>query len=204
MTDWKRWHAAFAAIAFAVPLFVYLRTMNVTVPFWDSGEFIATSYILGNPHPPGNPLYTLVGRIFTLVPIGSIAQRVNFISALCGAFACFFTFLIVARALRRTFEDQFQTGAARLAALVGGLVAAFFLAWSTSAWTNSIEAEASRRSSARAPARGADTRAPKLRSGTRGAGARRRRREPARRTPRKRRTRRAARAGYRAVRRLRA
>jgi hypothetical protein len=141
VTDWKRWHAAFAAIAFAVPLFVYLRTMNVTVPFWDSGEFIATSYILGNPHPPGNPLYTLVGRIFSLVPIGSIAQRVNFISVLCGAFACLFTFLIVARALRRTLEDQFQTGAARLAALVGGLVAAFFLAWSTSAWNNSIEAE---------------------------------------------------------------
>ena len=91
MIAWKRWHAAFAALAFAVPLFVYIRTLTASVPFWDSGEYIATSYILGNPHPPGNPLYTMLGRIFSLVPIGSIAQRVNFLSAFASAVACFFT-----------------------------------------------------------------------------------------------------------------
>ena len=129
------------ALTFLIPAVVYFITLTPTVPFWDSGEFIATSYILGLPHPPGNPLYTLVGRIFTLVPVGSIAQRVNFISALSTAIACFFTFLVVARALRRTLDDRFHTGSARLACLVGGLVAAFFFAWSRSSWNNSIEAE---------------------------------------------------------------
>ena len=42
---WKRGHALFAALSFFVPLYVYLRTITPTVPFWDSGEFIATSYI---------------------------------------------------------------------------------------------------------------------------------------------------------------
>ena len=42
MTATKRWHAIFAAIAFGVPLIAYIRTLTPTVPFWDSGEFIAT------------------------------------------------------------------------------------------------------------------------------------------------------------------
>jgi len=138
---WKRWHAAFAALAFAVPLFVYIRTLTVSVPFWDSGEYIATSYILGLPHPPGNPVYTMLGRMMCLLPFGSIAQRVNFMSALSSAIACLFTFLIVTRVLRRTLEDRLDTGAARLSCLVGGLVASFFLAWSNSFWDSAIEAE---------------------------------------------------------------
>ena len=141
MIAWKRWHAAFAALAFAVPLVVYIRTLTVTVPFWDSGEYIATSYIMGLPHPPGNPVYTMLGRMMCLIPLGSIAQRVNFLSALSSAVACLFTFLIVTRVLRRTLEDRLATGAARLSCLVGGLVAAFFLAWSDSFWDSAIEAE---------------------------------------------------------------
>ncbi len=141
MNAWKRWHAALGALALGVPLFVYLRTLTVTVPFWDSGEYIATSYILGLPHPPGNPVYTMLGRVTTFFPIGSIAQRVNFMSALSSALACFFTYLIVVRVLRRTFEDRFESGTAWLSCLVGGLTAAFFLAFSGSFWDSAIEAE---------------------------------------------------------------
>src|SRR6476660_7283533 len=72
---------------------VYLVTLTPTVPFWDSGEFIAVSYILGIPHPPGTPLYVLLGRIATLVPIASIAQRVNGLSALASALCILLTFL---------------------------------------------------------------------------------------------------------------
>ncbi|MBN1423868.1 DUF2723 domain-containing protein, partial [Candidatus Fermentibacteria bacterium] len=62
----------------AASLVVYLYTIAPTVAFWDAGEFIASSYILGIPHPPGTPLYVLIGRIFTLIPFAStIAIRVN-------------------------------------------------------------------------------------------------------------------------------
>ena len=65
---------------------VYLQTMTMTCPFWDSGEFIATSYILGIPHPPGTPLYVLIGRLFTLLPFfPQVAARVNWLSALASS-----------------------------------------------------------------------------------------------------------------------
>jgi len=145
---WKRWHAIFGFVAFAVPLFVYIRTLTVTVPFWDSGEYIATSYILGLPHPPGNPVYTMLGRMMTMIPIASVAQRVNFMSALSSALACFFTYLVVVRVLRRTFEDRLENGTAWLACLVGGVTASFFVAFSSSFWDSAIEAEVYSASSA--------------------------------------------------------
>ena len=73
---------------------VYFITLTPTVPFWDSGEFIAVSKILGVPHPPGTPFYVLIGRMATLVPIASIAQRVNGLSALASALAVLVTFLL--------------------------------------------------------------------------------------------------------------
>jgi len=137
----KRWHALFAAIAFGVPLATYIRTLTPTVPFWDSGEFIATSFILGLPHPPGNPVYTMLGRFMSLIPVETVAWRVNFMSALASALAVLFTFLITARALRRTFGPGPWTGTQWLCSEIGGLAAAFFLAFSTSFWESAVEAE---------------------------------------------------------------
>jgi len=57
-----------AFVVFMIALFVYLRTVAPTTSFWDCGEFITCSYILGVPHPPGAPLYILVGRIFSMIP----------------------------------------------------------------------------------------------------------------------------------------
>ncbi|HEX5032499.1 MAG TPA: DUF2723 domain-containing protein [Candidatus Eisenbacteria bacterium] len=147
---WKRGHALFAALSFFVPLLAYIRTITPTVPFWDSGEFIATSYILGLPHPPGNPVYTMLGRVMTFLPFETIAWRVNFMSSLASALACFFTFLFTARAIRRTFGNGAGGDAessapasdlAWVASGVGGLVAALFLAFGSSFWDSAIEAE---------------------------------------------------------------
>ncbi len=96
----KRWHQLLAVFAFGVPIFAYIRTLTPTVPFWDSGEYIATSYILGLPHPPGNPVYTMIGRFLSLIPFESVAWRVNFMSALSSALTALFTFFIVSRLLR--------------------------------------------------------------------------------------------------------
>ncbi|RMH88131.1 MAG: DUF2723 domain-containing protein, partial [Calditrichaeota bacterium] len=73
---------------FVFSLVIYFQTMAPTVSFWDCGEFIACSYKLAVPHPPGAPLYLLVGRVFTLIPaelIENIGKRVNLISVLSSA-----------------------------------------------------------------------------------------------------------------------
>ncbi len=136
-----RQHKFATALSFLVPLLVYVKTLTVTVPFWDSGEFIATSNILGLPHPPGSPVYTMIGRIVSLIPLGSTAWRVNFMSAFFSALSCLLTFLVVSRALQRGWGNGNLKPATALACDVGGLAAAFFMGFSNAFWDNGIEAE---------------------------------------------------------------
>jgi len=127
--------------ATAVGLFalaVYLVFMGDTTPFWDAGEFIATSWILGIPHPPGTPLYVLLGRVASLVPFGTVAERVNGLSAVSAAVAVFFTVLATARLARPLWAGD-RGGDAQ--AILAGVVAGLFLAFSNTFWINAIEAE---------------------------------------------------------------
>jgi tetratricopeptide (TPR) repeat protein len=137
----KRLFYAGAVISFLLSLILYVRTMEPSAPFWDSGEFIASAYILGIPHSPGTPLYVLVGRVFTLLPLPfSIAGKVNFLSALTGAAGVFFAYVLAVRFLdviigkSRTLAD---TGIK----IAGALVGALFLTFSNTYWTNATEAE---------------------------------------------------------------
>ncbi len=110
-------------------------TIAPSVTFWDAGEFIACSYILGIPHPPGSALYVLIGRLFTLLPIGGqIAFRTNLASALFASLTTVLGFLIVLILARRLRLGD-------LASYVAGLTAAFFLAFSNTFWSNATESE---------------------------------------------------------------
>ena len=125
---------------FLITAVVYFTTLTPTVPFWDSGEFIAVSYILGIPHPPGTPFYVLLGRIATLVPWASVAQRVNGLSALASALAVWLTF-ITSLKLVRLAQGKERKPADEWIALAAAFCGALLLAFSDSFWENSIEAE---------------------------------------------------------------
>ena len=76
---------------FAVSLAIYLWTLSPTVVFWDVGEFMAAAYYLQVPHPPGAPLFLLIARIFSEIPLSSdIAVRMHVISALASAVTVMF------------------------------------------------------------------------------------------------------------------
>ena len=77
--DWLQ--AALVAMALCG---LYAATAPRTVAPEDDGFFILSSYFLGIEHPPGYPLYTLLGHVFTHLPFGSVAYRVHLLSALCG------------------------------------------------------------------------------------------------------------------------
>lgn len=131
-----------AALAFLGSFYLYARTMEASASFWDSGEFIASAHILGVPHSPGTPLYVLVAKVASLLPIWflSIAQRVNLLSAFCGAAGALFVFVLCVR----FFDDMAgpsKTTADGLVRVGGALVGAMFITFSDTYWTNSIEAE---------------------------------------------------------------
>jgi hypothetical protein len=71
-----------AGIVLVVALVVYLRTCARTVTLVDSSEMILVRASLGVAHPPGFPAYTMIGHLFSLVPVGSVALR------LAAAVAC--------------------------------------------------------------------------------------------------------------------
>ena len=103
------WNKISAVISLVASFLVYLATMADTVPYWDSGEFIASSYILGVPHPPGSPLYLLLGRIFSMLPFNSdIAFRVNLISPIVSALAVMFLYLSTVKLINR-FRGKIKT-----------------------------------------------------------------------------------------------
>jgi len=88
-----------AGLVFFVSLVVYCWTLAPTVTLVDSGELIVAAYFLGIAHPPGFPLYILLAHLASVVPIGSVAVRINFASALFAALAAAMLSLVLAEIL---------------------------------------------------------------------------------------------------------
>jgi tetratricopeptide (TPR) repeat protein len=85
-----------AALVFLTSLALYTWTLAPTVTLVDSGELITAVNSLGVAHPPGFPIYVLLAHIVSLFPVGSVAVRVNFASALFAALAASLLTLVVA------------------------------------------------------------------------------------------------------------
>jgi hypothetical protein len=130
-----------AGIVFLIAFILYLLTMAPTTSFWDCGEFIAASYILGVPHPPGSPLYILVGRLFSLLPIsGDIGARVNLISPITSALAVMFLYLIIVQLVKK-WRGSVETLTDALITYGAGVAGALTFMVTDSHWFNAVEAE---------------------------------------------------------------
>ncbi len=144
-----------AAFVLVFTFLIYLDTMAPTVSFWDCGEFIAVSHTLSVPHPPGSPLYLLLGRVISILPFTggaaldpilnepqfhNIAYRINMLSPIATAFANMFLFLIIVR-LVVEWRGKVKDGADKWIAYGGGLVGSLTIAFSDSHWFNAVEAE---------------------------------------------------------------
>lgn len=126
---------------FLVSMLTYLRTMASTTSFWDCGEFIACSKILGVMHPPGAPLYLLINRIMTMLPLfKDIGMRVNFFSVLVSAATVLLTYLIIVQLIQR-WRGEPVKWEDRLIVYGSGILGALAFAFTDSFWFNAVEAE---------------------------------------------------------------
>ncbi|WP_375436946.1 DUF2723 domain-containing protein [uncultured Hymenobacter sp.] len=140
-------------LVFTLAAIVYWLTLESTASFWDCGEFIACSYKLLVPHPPGAPLFLLLGRLFSLLSFGDtskVAVLINSLSALSSAFTVLFLFWsITLLAQKLVLRDARQSGSQLVAPTRGqtvlllgaGVVGALAFAFSDSFWFNAEEAE---------------------------------------------------------------
>lgn len=132
---------------FAMALATYWLTMEETASYWDCGEFIAVSYKLEVPHPPGAPLFLLIGRLFSFLAMGDVtmvAYWINFTSVLAGAFASLFIFwsiVLLGRKLLNITKPEELTTDKTILLMGAGVVGALANTFSDSIWFSAVEAE---------------------------------------------------------------
>jgi hypothetical protein len=121
-----------ATVAGAAVFVLYLLTLAPTTSMWDTSEYITAAYTLGLPHPPGNPLFVLIGRVFAILPIApSVAMRINLLAAVCSAVSAGFWFLTTERVLVGWFPQRWQR-------IAGGGLAALIGATAFTVWNQSV------------------------------------------------------------------
>ena len=126
-----------SVICFFIPFTLYLCTLCPTLYWRDSGEFQVVAYQLGIAHPAGSPFYALAAKIFTFLPLGSIAFKVNLASAFFGAVLISLVFLLLHECLKLIFPSHDNKHWRVLSASL----AACLYAVSNSLWESSIVAE---------------------------------------------------------------
>ena len=139
------WHRIGAVLALVISAVTYLLTIEPTASFWDCGEFIASSYKLEVGHPPGNPMFQLIARIFTIFGDNMhAAVLINAMSALCSALTIFFLYLTIAWFLRRIVRPEADGSYSAASAVIicgSSLVGALAYCFSDTFWFSAVEGE---------------------------------------------------------------
>ena len=144
------WNKVTALAVLLISAFTYLSTIEPTASFWDCGEFIASSYKLEVGHPPGNPVFQLIARFFTMFTgPDKAAVMVNSMSALCSALTIFFLYLTIVFLVKRVVApkregeggtEEYSPGQA-IAIYGSGAVGALAYCFSDTFWFSAVEGE---------------------------------------------------------------
>jgi len=132
-------------IVFAIASIVYLLTVEPTASWWDCGEYIATAYKLQVGHPPGAPLFQMLGRFFSLFAFGDVSRvalMVNIMSALSSSFTILFLFWTITHLARKIVSKSGEMTDGKMYAVLGsGVVGALAFTFSDSFWFSAVEGE---------------------------------------------------------------
>jgi len=129
----------------AISALVYLLTLEPTVSFWDCGEFILSAFKLQVGHPPGAPLFLMIGRIATLFAGGDttkVALMMNILSAFCSAFAVMFLFWTITHLVRKVLLNGNVLESKHIPVIIGsGILGALAYTFSDTFWFSAVEGE---------------------------------------------------------------
>src|SRR5436190_13892453 len=151
MNSYRRINNITGWIVFAIAAFTYLSTIEPTGSFWDCGEFIATANKLEVGHPPGAPLFIMLGRIFILFGGSNVRLypiTVNILSALMSAFCILFLFWTITAMGKKIALKHFSRedasskelpGPHIMAVMAAGLVGALAYTFCDSQWFSAVE-----------------------------------------------------------------
>lgn len=134
-------HWGFGLLALLISFITYLLTVQPTVPFWDCGEFTAAAVHQQVPHPPGAPLFLMLGKVFHLVPIGDPGWRVNLMSVVSSAVSVWLLYFITVAVIRNFFREDLSNIKNALVVYGSGFVGALAFAFSDTFWFNAVESE---------------------------------------------------------------
>uniref|UniRef100_UPI004048971C DUF2723 domain-containing protein n=1 Tax=Polaribacter sp. TaxID=1920175 RepID=UPI004048971C len=142
--NYKKWDSITGWIIFAIALITYTLTLEPTVSAWDCGEYISTSVKLEVGHPPGAPLFQMLGAFFAMFTseLTEIAKMVNLMSAIASAFTILFMFWTITNLAKKLIKSEEEYSMANTIAVLGsGIVGALAYTFSDSFWFSAVEGE---------------------------------------------------------------
>ena len=143
--NFKKWNTILGWFAFTIALITYALTIEPTVSFWDAGEYILTSSKLQVGHPPGAPLFQILGAFFSIFTFGNneaIGMMMNMMSAVASAFTILFMFWTISILLKKLISKEGEVSkSASIAILGSALVGSLAFTFTDSFWFNAVETE---------------------------------------------------------------
>nr|WP_315231304.1 DUF2723 domain-containing protein [uncultured Flavobacterium sp.] len=142
--NFNKWNTIIGWFTFGIALLTYTLTVEPTMSFWDCGEYIATAAKLEVGHPPGAPLYQMIGAFFAMFASDNtkIALMVNMMSVFSSAFTILFLFWSSSIILKKLVSRFSETNKNNDIVILGSsFVGALAYTFSDSFWFNAVEAE---------------------------------------------------------------
>ena len=145
MEKFRKLNNVFGWASFGVAAFVYLSTIEPTASWWDCGEYIATAFKLQVGHPPGAPLFQMIGRFFSLFAfndVTKVAVMVNSMSAISSGFTILFLFWSITILAKKLFPSDRPLTSFEVWSIMGsGIVGALAYTFTDSFWFSAVEGE---------------------------------------------------------------
>lgn len=145
MNNYRKINNVLGWIVFVIASTVYILTSEPTMSFWDCGEYIATAFKLEVGHPPGAPLFQMMGRFFSLFAFGNealVARMVNTMSALASGFTILFLFWTLTMITKKILAKSGEITREKMwVIMAAGVTGALAYTFSDSFWFSAVEGE---------------------------------------------------------------